>query len=309
MEALDWGSSLSKIAHIVNLFDPACDVLRCVRELNLYSKHSHKLFIRDVHPLQSTYQYEQHHNEEDAQTLLNWCDAILYQFVGWEGGPDDTNKPAAFRNINIRWDAATNKFWCEAQYNAQSTERYKLFSSSHVGAAEFLPADLFRWLPDLIPLDGIYTPGAQNKSPRVSYIKHATDFAQLGFDCPASNHLGRAHADIMRDRRELVTVAVDNVSDGHMGLSGLETMAMGIPTVVFNHHKTRAALEELSPGDYPPFLECSPDVKQARETVNLNQNNVVVGLASRAWMEKWYHPKRIVQTYWDVFFDELIKEN
>lgn len=299
---------MAKITHIVNSFDPACDVLRCVRELNLYSEHQHKLWVRDEHPLQRTHQYEQCQNAEGRYELLNWCDAVLYHFAGWEGGYDDTSKPAGFRNINIRWDAERG-FWCEQQYNAQSKGRYKLFASSHVGASEFLPDGLFRWLPDLIPLDGAYTPGPASKSPAVSYIKHAESFTQHGFNCPAMNHLGRAHAEIMSERRMLATIAVDNVCDGHYGLSGLETMAMGIPTVVFNHTKTRAAFEEFSPGDYPPFLECGPDLEQVREMVNLNQNNVTVGTASRYWMEKWYHPSRVVKVYWDTFFAELLKES
>ncbi len=120
---------MAKIAHIVNLFDPACDVLRCYKELRRFSRYEHRLFVKDLHPLQGIYQYDQHHNDDRREDLLEWCDAVIYHFVGWEGGPDRPEKPAAFRNINIRWNPDTDKFWCEPQYNAASLDRYKLLAS------------------------------------------------------------------------------------------------------------------------------------------------------------------------------------
>lgn len=298
---------MANVLHAVNSFDPSCAVVRAVRELNLYSRHRHRLRVRNRHPLQDVYRFEEAAAEESADALLAWCDAIIYQFVGWEFGPDDRRKPAAFRNINVYWDATADRFWSAPDYNARSFDRYRLLASSHVGARDFLPADgRFRWLPDLIPLDGAYAPGPEGKAPCVSYIKHREALEHAPLRCASMNHDRRPHAEVMGERRERATIAVDNVSDGHYGLSGLETMAMGLPTVVFNHPQTRAALTELAPGDYPPFLECGRHVKSAVGLVNGHYADAERGRASRAWMEKWYAPQRIVQRYWDPFVDELL---
>jgi hypothetical protein len=73
------------VGHIVNHFDPAGAVLRSVRELNLYSRHKHTLAVREPHPLQHVYQYEQPRTC-DAEKLIASADVLVYHFVGHERG-------------------------------------------------------------------------------------------------------------------------------------------------------------------------------------------------------------------------------
>lgn len=292
---------MAKIAHIVNLFDPACDVLRCYRELHRFSRHEHRLFVKDAHPLQRLYQYAQHSNEDRREDLLEWCDAVIYHFVGWEGGPDRPEKPAAFRNINIRWNQDTGRFWCEPQYNAASLGRYKMFASSHAGAMDFLPN--CRLLPDLIPVDK-YIPDWSDREPCISFIKHSEDIDKIELPVARQRLLGRPHAEILERRKTEATVCIDNVCDGHYGLAGLESMALGLPTVVFNQMLTRAALDTMAPV-YPPFLECAPTLGSAVAMAEAHSDRRQ-GRESRAWMEEYYNSQRLIGMYWDPFVEALL---
>ena len=71
-----------KVGHIVNSFDPSCDV-GCVRELNLYSRHSHGLFVRDRHPDQDVYQFEEA-PRTDAAEVIAAADVLIYHFPAWQ---------------------------------------------------------------------------------------------------------------------------------------------------------------------------------------------------------------------------------
>ncbi len=295
---------MAKILHVCNWFDPANDVVRCVKELQKYSKYEHRLIISREHPL---HLYPKWTNDNHISTEFSWADAIIFHFVGWDdkhGWKTKTNKPIAFRNINIRYDLALDKFWAEDQYNADNLEDYKLVSSSHVGAKEFLTGK-FRWLPDLIPIyDELYTPFTGDKDPCISFTKHYEQLYELLADAKKQVLWGVPHTDFLRRRRSKATVVVDNICDGHYGLAGLESMSMGLPTIVYNHSLTQDALKELSP-QYPPFVEVSPDLAYV---VNAARVYAVASYDPhiRQWVEDMYNPERIIKMYWDSFAEELL---
>src|SRR5947209_4267866 len=92
-----------------------------------------------------------------------------------------------------------------------------------------------RWLPDLIPInDQLYTPYLGKKEPCISYIKHWEEL-----DCYDFNGIKRQklfnelHGILLYKRRHEATCVIDNLCDGHFGLAGLESMSMGLPTIVF----------------------------------------------------------------------------
>lgn len=300
---------MSNILHVVNSFDPAADVVRCVTELNKYSRHQHRLLVMEPHPFQDIYQYPQADNVAPSRDMveahLKWSDAVIYQFVGWERGYGlRTDKPCAFRNINIYWSPETDKFWSAPQYNAESLDVYKLLASSHMGARDFLPG--CRWLPDLIPIyDLVYTHRFGKRKPCVSYIKHAAELDEVYLEIKRQNLLGTPHAELLRRRRTEATVVIDNVCDGHYGLAGLEAMSMGLPTVVFNHDKTRKALSDPFE-EYPPFIEVGPSIYEAIEAAVNHSDDMELRKASRAWMGTFYNPQRIIDKYWEPFVEELL---
>lgn len=298
---------MAKILHVVNYFDPAADVVRCVRELRNFSRHEHDLIVSQIHPLQHIYQYELAEHgfwntgADDIMAMLDWADALLFHFVGSERGIDNPRKPAGFRNLNIYWDSNADRFWSAPDYNAGPLGRYKLVSSSHVGAKDFLPADRFRWLPDLLPIDGQYSPDLKERFPCVSFIKHHEVFAQADFGIATRQDLhNTAHSEVLRRRRSSATVAIDNLCDGHWGLAGQEAVLMGLPTIVFNHPKTKEALAELGPS---PFVE----IEQNLESAVLSALSFsVAGSSSRAAALQCFDPKKLVERYWDAFFEELL---
>lgn len=302
---------MSNILHLLNSFDPAADVVRCVTELNKYSRHQHRLVVMEPHPFQDIYQYPQAAclapSRDVVEAHLKWSDAVIYQFVGWERGYGlRTDKPCAFRNINIYWSPETDKFWSATHYNAGSLDAYKLLASSHMGARDFLPE--CRWLPDLIPIyDPAYMPDFSEREPCVSYIKHAAELDKVDFGIKRQNLLGTPHAELLRRRRTEATVVLDNVDNGHFGLAGLEAMSMGLPTVVFNHNKTRKALSDPFE-EYPPFVEVGPSLYEAIEAAINHSDDMKLRKASRAWMEEWYHPKHIIEKYWTPFMEELLAQ-
>lgn len=341
-----------KILHVVNSFDPAGDVVRCVAELKKHSRHQHELIVRDTHALQDVYAYPEAalmrwNTETDAPAekieppkelhgrerrkwiiaqrelrkhptgpslfgaLAEWADALIYHFRGWEDGWPLPDKPRAFRNVNIYWGQTEDRFWSDPGYNAQSLDGYRLVSSSHVGAMDFLPAEIFRWLPDLIPIYGpLYLPDYRPRPATVSYIKHGADFDAADFGGAAKQRLDNtAHPIVLWKRQTEATVVIDNVCDGHYGLAGCEAMAQGWPLVVFNHEKTLAGLRELAPV-MPPVENCGPSVFQAIEAVRrllaLSENEMADRRrAMRDWAETYYNSERLIAKFWDPFVDEL----
>ncbi len=343
-----------RVLHVVNYFDPAGDVIRCFNELKKYSRHSHELFVKDRHPLQASYGYEEaalmawntvspsfnvppkdlnerqllawraeaEKREKAAcsaeanapfRQAAEWCDCVLYHFVGPESGFRVDGKPAAFRNVNIYWSDAENRFWSAEEYNARSLDGFRLVSSSHVGAQEFLPGE-FRWLPDLIPIfDVLYAPEFSERPPCVSYIKHGNDFdiADFGAGVGKQRLDRNRHAVILASRRVSASVVIDNVSDGHYGLAGLEAMSQGFPAIMFNREKTRAALRELAPL-YPPLMEVGPSLYEAIQAARSllaipAEKMLALRREMREWMVTHYNSKRLIAKYWDTFVDELMR--
>jgi len=343
-----------KILHVVNFFDPAGDVVRCIAELKKFSRHQHELIVRDTHEHQEIYGYPEAalmrwNTEMDPangklepprelrgrarrkwivearerpkrptepglyESLAEWADAFLFHFVGWEGGwwPAE-GKPRAFRNVNIYWGQTEDRFWSDPGYNAKSLDGYRLVSSSHVGAMDFLPAEIFRWLPDLIPIyDPLYLPDYRPRPACVSYIKHGDDFDAADFGVgTAKQRLDKTfHPIVLWKRRTEATVVVDNLCDGHYGLAGCEAMAQGWPFVVFNHEKTLAGLRDLAPL-LPPVENCGPSIYQAIEAAKrllaTSENEMLDRRrAMRDWAETYYAPQRLIAKFWDPFCDEL----
>ena len=316
---------MAKILHVCNSFDPAGDVVRCVDELRRYSRHEHLAFIYEPHPGQDLYQFRasEYHGRNVSlplvESLFDWADGVIYHFVGWERGCGiRTSKPHAFRNSNIYFSVATNRFWSNPDYTASSLDGYKLLASSHMCAREFLPDCLL--LPVLIPIDDpLYLPNFNCTRQCISVSKQQNDFSHYWVtlagtgkrDGLSLQSLGYVpHSVYMRERRSLVTCTIDNISDGHYGLAGLEGLSMGLASVVFNHPTTRLELEGIAP-EYPPFIECQPSIEDAMNSaiewcLSGEQARMELRKESRNWMEKYYHSRRIIQRFWDPFVDELM---
>jgi hypothetical protein len=306
---------LAKILHIVNSFDPACDVVRCVDELDRFSKHTHELVVKETHPMNDQYKYKTaglvNVDSLLVKDLAEWADALIYHFVGVERGWHiNTDKPVAFRNANIYYDKVKDKFWSVDYYNAADLRHYKLLASSHIGAQDFLPD--CRFLPDLIPIDKpLYTPSNKSKRPCVSYIKHADTFSKASFSGVDHLNLNKTpHHEVLHQRRKFATLVIDNICDGHYGLAGLESLALGLPTIVFNHSVTEQKLIEIGNGEPSPFISVNGTafaaIDAAQCAIDQPQFLADVGGNSRRWMEMYHNSGVLIDRYWDRFFDELL---
>jgi hypothetical protein len=304
---------MARILHVVNSFDPAGDVTRCVGLLNQFSKHKHRLVIKEQHPHQAIYQFPQPEGypEWHIEWMFQECDAVLYHFVGWERGWNSIGdgKPCAFRNSNVYYNAISNRFWAAGDYNAHSLGEYNLLASSHLGAQDFLPGCKF--LPAMVPIfDPRYTPDWSPRPPCVSYSKMAdTLFDKQEFNIIKMPMHNVSHTSLLTARKHRATIVVDNITEGHYGLAGFEAMSLGLPFICFNAKATRIQLSEMTDyirEDYPPIIEVLPNVKDVVQAV---KNTVVTDELRhhcRLWMEKYYSPERLIKRYYEPFFEELL---
>jgi hypothetical protein len=307
-----------KVCHIVNSFDPACDVLRCVRELNRYSQHSHSLYVKEPHPDQHVYHYDQPKKpgwlmlSSEIKAMIDGADVLIHHFTGADAGYGSKSRPSAYRNLHITYDKDSNRFWTSGIYDAPSYDDYKLVAASHVGALDFMPASKFRWLPDLVPLDGDYLwDDGDRPQTAISYIKHADELRQHDFhgishlDCSRTTH-----SDVIAVRRSLASVVIDNVSDGHYGLAGQEAAILGLPVIGFNHQITLTNMCDWEkPGTISPFIEAATVTDAASAAVLAAQKSGRMyrsyRLAIRKWAEEFLDPRRLIGDHWDPFIKEL----
>lgn len=84
---------------------------------------------------------------------------------------------------------------------------------------------------------------------------------------------------------------------------------MGLPAIVVNHEKTKEQLRDLGIGDYPPGLIEIDPYEDIVPIVNAHINTPLYQrMLIRHWMERSYSPARLVNRYWDHFFDELLEK-
>lgn len=312
-----------RVLHLCTTFDPAGDVVRCFDELKKYSRHEHRLAVRLCHPLQEIYKFPEADwlgpfmPSNQPMESIEWSDCVLYHLTGphfpeyelplpgWLWG----NRPAGFRNLNIYYDALWNRFFCHSQYNAPDLSIFRLVASSHVGAKEFLGSERFRWLPDMIPIDDpAYMPVPLAERAGVSFLKHSEDFRTADFGVERMNLNNKPLSEVLKRNRSLV--AIDNVVDGHYGLAGLECLSMGLPTIVYNHPATTAALRDIAPVESPfvevehPWVQTA--ISAARELLADPDRVERVGAYAREWMVKYHNSRSIIERFWDPFFDELV---
>lgn len=313
---------MANILHIVNGFDFAGDALRCTLELRKFSKHKHAIMITTPHPFLNDYQYHEpqcyydHVDPEDLVTFratLRWCDAILYQFYGPERGFNhfeySFKRPSGFRNSNIYYDNIHDKFWASEWYTAQRPENFSMRASSHLCAEDFLKDCWF--LPVMFNIDNpIYKPIYEPvpRPPCLAYSKSATLIH--GIDTWYGDrlcHEKKPYLEVLADRQANASVVIDNVTEGHYGLAGLQALSQGTPAIVFNHPKTLAEIKLLSSSN--PFSEVGYGFQSLKERLPVMRCTPQHERRElRTWMETYYNSRRLVVDFWDTFFDELLEK-
>jgi len=112
----------------------------------------------------------------------------------------------------------------------------------------------------------------------------------------------------MSERRKWATVSIDNVSEGHYGLAGTESLSQGIPAIVWNHPTT---IEQLSMiGGKNPFIQATSFTEAAAHAITwAKEKNMAeeYGMECRAWVEQYYHSKKLIEKFWDPFVEDLLR--
>ena len=307
---------LANILHLCTDYDPAGDVVPCVTQLKQHSRFCHELVVAHPNPRQRERGYpepalmEWNTHPDLIAYLLGWADGVLYHFTDVREGWTAHDRPIAFRSLSIYYDAGEDRFYTQPEHRCQ-VERFKLLSASHLGARDFLPD--CRFLPDLIPIfDALYTPDYSERPHCVAYIKHAQKLNRTDLEPAKKLSLERTLRPVVMWRRKTqATVVVDNVCDGHYGLAGCEALSLGLPCVVYNHPVTAAQLADLAP-EPAPFVEAErPTLADALSAVRrvLEMDPEAYGAFRRRirhWTERYYAPQRLIERYWDPFFEELL---
>lgn len=315
-----------RILHVAGWFDPSGDVTRSVAELNRYSAYEHTALVKWHHPEAKVMQFPEPEHQSPipgtVSMLFESADAIIYHLVGWNcpaGYNYRSLKPTAFRNANVlfdrsRVDSCMKPFYCMQEFFANPMDPvYDMMGSCHMAARDFM-GEQTAFLPALMPIyDKLYTPDWSDRDePRntgVMYIKHA-DQLQERFTAegtPSFRMDGMAHAEVMELRRSVATITIDNVTEGHYGLAGTESLSQGIPAIAFNHRRTLEQLEDIAPGVGSPFIEAD-SVRNAVKAAHTYTPLMVRRHGARNWIETYYNSQRLTERYWDPFVEKLLRK-
>lgn len=309
---------MANILHVCGWFDPSGDATRCVAELNKYSNHKHDLIVKWRHPVADVFQFPEPVLQSPIAGIVSerfeWADAIIHHLVGWDSGAGyklNPDKPTAFRNANVMYNPEQGKFYCLQEFFANPFHvAYRLVGSCHMGARDFM-GEQAHYLPALIPInEELYTPDWSHREPCVAYIKHSPEITSEMSTTPNLRRLdltGQRLVSVLHMRRREATVTIDNLSEGHYGLAGTESLAQGIPVVAWNHPRTLAQLNDIAPGAGSPFIQAS----NIREAVVLAKefagaDREVHGRIAREWIETFYNSKYLIERYWEPFCDRLV---
>lgn len=311
---------MANILHVCGWFDPSGDVTRCVTELNRYSEHKHDVLVKWHHPLKPILQFPEPEGQSRDNSYVNerfsWADAIIYHLVGWNsplGYNVRTLKPCAFRSANVFFNKQTWNFKCDQAFFANPMdEMYDMVASCHLGARDFLGKST-QFLPALMPIeDELYTPDWSDdyrRESKIAYIKHAEQISERLLREPFAHTLCLAdqpHNRVLSLRRKLATITIDNVTEGHYGLAGTESLAQGIPTIAWNYGHTVEQLELIAPGVPSPFIHADDvrtAVKKAVDYSSLPSRRH----QAREWIEKCYNSRYLIERFWEPFCDQLVR--
>lgn len=104
-------------------------------------------------------------------------------------------------------------------------------------------------------------------------------------------------------------IGVDEVVTGSYHLSSVEFLAMGCATFAYLDEKTQAVCKEAIGAEELPWLNVKQgQFKSELRKVVQEESWDEKGKASRAWMEKYYDPRRLCDIYTNMYEDILKKQ-
>lgn len=324
-------SRIMKILHVCNWCSGI--TTRNVAALKQFSRHSHELVTRLLHPydmaVEPTHLTERDTTREMVLDLAEEADALHFHAVGYDGSEELTD---TIHGIDwsrflgkklfvlhamcsyLHDDGETYTFHHQRapsgpkRFRIAHLENYDALMGPHLSCKKSYEERL-EYVPDIVPIwDWLYTPHAGAKRPIAATFKEAA----MVYNC---RDIG-VRLDLLKTptklteqldwRRKNCKAVVDNTTDGHWGLMGIESLAHGIPCFAYTHPINLECWDVLGVRR-PPFKECEyggagvpiglrklfslPEDEWQRQSVEC-----------RRWVEECYAPRNLVRR-WDAIYD------
>jgi len=199
---------------------------------------------------------------------------------------------------------------CGRKFDVDNIDKYDLLMGPALSCRKTYSWRL-EYAPDIVPIfDWLYTPFAGEKPRRACSFKcgeRVYELRQRGIDfvqipCPTKMPIQMAW------RRKEVRASADNYTDGHWGLFGIESLSQGIPCAAYTHPMNREcwSLIDAPPPPFIPLEFGGADLAEKMEALLVMPEaewSAISG-ASRAWVERFYDPERLVWR-WDRLYDKI----
>jgi len=323
-----------KIMHICNWCSGI--TARNVNGLKQWSKHSHELVARIAHPYAIDYEppthLERNTSKELVLAMAEEADALHFHAVGHDGTAE---LPETIHGIDWAQFRGKKRFilsgmcsmlardresWmlpAGERFRVRNLSHYDLLVGPHLSCKKTYDERL-QYVPDIIPInDWLYTPlaprtdtGSLPRPRRACSFKgweRQEEAKRAGIDFRIFPTPTRMSTQLAWRRRE-ACVTLDNYTDGHWGLFGMESLAQGIPCTTYTHPLNMECFEILK-AKRPPFLDVQfggGNLAEIFRRVMAMDSAEWLGwsLAGRHWIETYYDPE-ILTWRWDAVYDSM----
>jgi len=253
-------------------------------------------------------------NPDHVNECLEWADVI------------HCNANVSARTMK-RWDLLKSKTWVFQWHGAQiwpfgqvwSRPDYKHVKWAHIGQGwnrdKFFKKFKLRILPNLVSIDDeIHTPlpweerddkvgfSPSTRSQTVVNKKGVDEVERACKDVDLEVITKVSFEECLRRKRKSV-LGVDEVVTPYYHLSGLEFLSQGTACICSHDDFTSEILKEATGSETVPFLNANPkNLKELVDGVTGDKELLQsAGIESRYWMETFYHPKDILNRYFEFY--------
>ncbi len=317
-----------RILHVTNWCSGIAE--RNVRALKQWSAHQHELVTRIAHPYGDRIAYEAPTYTEATTTretvlgMAEEADALHFHCVGYDGTAE---LPETIHGID--WGAFRGKKrfvltghcsmlsperqWilpCGERFRVRNLHHYDAIFGPHLSCRRTYDRRL-EYAPDIIPIhDWLYRPSGDFPPAAACSFKggeRADDCWRAGIRFDVFPTPTPMPQQLARRRREF-RVTLDNFTDGHWGLFGMESLSQGIPCATYIHPMNLECFDILK-APLPPFLRLKfggEDLPERfKEVLAMPEADWrALSAQCREWIEQHYDPERLVWR-WDALYDAL----
>lgn len=302
---------------------------RNVRSLKQWSKHQHEFVARCQHPYDLGYEAADYTRSNTTRELVlrlaEEADALEFHAVGYDGTAElpetihgiDWARFRGKKRLILHGTCsmlAPDGSWfkpCGRKFDVRNLDHYDLLLGPAL-SCKFTYDQRLEYVPDIIPInDWLYTPQRGEKPERACSFKgweraEELQFAGIDFELLKTPTKMPIQLDY---RRRNFKATLDNFTDGHWGLFGLESLSQGIPCCVYTHPMNRECWDLIKAKEPPPFVEIEyggKDLAAKLRWLLAMRHDEWEGWSQmcRRWIERFYDPEILVWR-WDSVYDSI----